>query len=142
MLPARSSCLLLNSLNAPCSQWEESFEGGSTLYGGGSDTLVRRTAYPPRSSAPDRTADGTDSLGPPLDAASVAHVTWSSRVDDRAEITSRYLRGNAMVVERLLLKFGQTLTTVRSEETFAPADLAAYRKACPAPPRTRSARPA
>ena len=107
-------------------QWEEGFEGGSKLFGAGSDFLVRRTAYiaTPRVDAEagaGGTQSGTDGL---LSAAGVGHATWSSRVNDRAEITLRYLRGDTMVVERTLVMLSpsnEVLRCVVSEEVFVRA---------------------
>ena len=112
-------------------QWEEGFEGGSTLFGPGSDFLLRRTGYIATPGADAITADGTTSGSAgdgnsPAEPSSwqLGHATWSSRVDDRAEITLRYLRGGAMVAVRTLILLGsgcEMLSTVVSEETFVRA---------------------
>ena len=71
-------------------------------------------------------ADASASMPPspltPLAPSRVGHATWSSRVGDRAEISLRYLRAGALVVERTLLVYeaggGGVLSTLVSEETF------------------------
>ena len=115
----------LSHLRHAPSQWEEGFTGGSTLFGAGDDFLMRRSGYIAMPAADGiwtmGEGSGADGFPPPWRHG---HATWSSRVNDRAEITLRFLRGGDMVVQRHLLLFGgggELLSTATSEETFVRA---------------------
>jgi len=95
--------------------WVEPYSGASVLYGEarkGEEVIVRRTGWmaAPASMECGSVRDPPATMGHAaggdpvlLPAECVAHTTWSSRSNDTAEVTSRFLRGGRMVVRRTML---------------------------------------
>ena len=93
--PRRSLVYLLGE------DWTEDFSSGSTLFGPGSDMLCRRTAWTARADADAAEADVEFELQTGLLSPSrAAHTTWTSRIGEAAEISSRFMRGGELVLER------------------------------------------
>ena len=118
----------------PIGDWEESFTGGSMIFGPGQDALLRRTSWlpEPRAQGSDAAAATAGSSETAMVGASsngslaflplvrVAHTTWTTRVTDCAEISVRYLRSSCLVLERTLLTYAgnSVASAVVSEEVF------------------------
>ena len=108
--------------------WTESYRGESVLFGStGTDPaptgtgvtgpascdasealLVRRTSWLPQLEARPRmtrsVSEEESLVAGLLPASYVAHTTWTSRTDQTAEIVSRFLRGEELVVRRVLVR--------------------------------------
>lgn len=105
----------------PLGDWEEEFEEGSTLFGEGSDVLVRHTSWLPQPKADARSEEIASEAATGLLAPSrMAHTVWSSRRFPCAEISSRFLRDGKLVLHRtyLVRDAENRSRTVMSEEVF------------------------
>lgn len=114
--------------------WDETYVGGSTLYGAAATAeaghLRRRTGWLAEPDATSAAGDGNASGSCGADAITflppscVAHTTWTARHDGGAEIVSRYRRGDTLVVRRAWLSRVEDMTSatvVQSTETFVRA---------------------
>ena len=103
------------TLMYPLGEWEEGYEGSSTIFGAaaGGGTLRRRTAWMPM---PDADAAGASVAAGLLGPCRAAHTTWTARQDGGVEVSARFLRRGDMVLRRTFVQKGKP--NIVSEEVF------------------------
>lgn len=102
----------------PLGEWEEGYEGKSTIFGAaeqsaGGGTLQRRTLWMPM---PDADAASASVAAGLLGPCRAAHTTWTARQDGGVEVAARFLRRGCMVLRRTLVQKEQQ--PIVSEEVF------------------------